>query len=72
MSKQKLYANGKKIRVGQVWQDIGDVKYDVLELFPDTNRVSLKRLTDNHVIEESCVDMVLACNLFKDAVVAKR
>lgn len=72
MSKQKLYASGRKIKIGQIWNDICDIKYSVLELFPTTGRVSLKRLTDNQTIEEDCTDLVAACSLFQDAVTKRK
>ena len=66
MSKQKLYAGGKKIKIGQIWNDICDIKYSVLQVFPDSYRVSLKRHSDNAVIEENCTDLVAACSLYED------
>ena len=67
MSKQKVHAGGKKIKVGQIWKDICDIKYSVLSVFVDTYRVSLKRHSDNAIIEENCTDLVAACNLYEDA-----
>jgi hypothetical protein len=72
MSKQKLYAGGKKVKIGQIWGDIADIRYGVLELFPTTHRVKLKRYSDNATIEENCTDLVAACLLLEEPKVASR